>query len=172
MGISAPPITYSVDDKQYISLLVGYGGGGVVSGSLSAQHGWKYGVHARRMFTFALDGRVPIPSNMAAAYATPIDIPNFQIDQELADYGQELYAGYCLLCHGSGLTSGGGAPDLRESPIAMSSETFKLVVVEGEKRSAGMPHFPDFEKREIDGLMHYIRRVARETVGKPIYRLD
>ena len=28
LGISAPPITYAVDGKQYVALLVGWGGGG------------------------------------------------------------------------------------------------------------------------------------------------
>ena len=29
LGISAPPVTYSIDGKQYVSILVGWGGAGV-----------------------------------------------------------------------------------------------------------------------------------------------
>ena len=32
-GISAPPVTYSVDGKQYVSLLVGWGGAGLIASS-------------------------------------------------------------------------------------------------------------------------------------------
>ncbi|MGB1885365.1 MAG: PQQ-dependent dehydrogenase, methanol/ethanol family, partial [Gammaproteobacteria bacterium] len=60
-GISAPPVTYAVDGKQYVSLLVGWGGAGLISGSLAAQHGWKYKVHPRRLYTFAIDGDTPVP---------------------------------------------------------------------------------------------------------------
>ena len=68
LGISAPPITYSVDGKQYVSLLVGWGGAGLISGSLSAQHGWKYKAHPRRLVTFALDGSYRLPEFLPPAF--------------------------------------------------------------------------------------------------------
>src|SRR5258705_13911906 len=57
-GISAPPITYQVDGKQYVSLLVGFGGAGVgfARGSPNAKYGWAFGGPKRRVFTFALGG--------------------------------------------------------------------------------------------------------------------
>jgi quinohemoprotein ethanol dehydrogenase len=172
LGISAPPITYSVDGKQYISLLVGWGGGGALLGSHASQHGWKYGVHTRRMFTFALDGSTPIPATPPPAFATAVDLPDFQIDEELAQHGQELWIESCTWCHGTAVVSGGKAPDLRESPIAMSAEALKAVVVDGAKVSAGMPYWKHYGDREIDGLMHYIRKRARETAGRPILRIN
>ena len=172
LGISAPPITYSVDGKQYISLLVGWGGGGALLGSHASQHGWKYGVHTRRMFTFALDGSTPIPETPAPAFAKAVDVANFQIDEQLAEHGQKLWIESCTWCHGAAVVAGGKAPDLRESPIVMSSEAFKAVVVDGAKVSAGMPYWEHYGDREIDGLMHYIRKRARETAGKPILRIN
>ena len=168
LGISAPPITYSVDGKQYISLLVGWGGAGLLSGSLSAQHGWKYGTHTRRLFTFALDGANVMPVSSPPTYAKPVDPAGFEINEDLAAYGQQKYAESCSICHGGGAVSGGGAPDLRESPLAMSLEALSSVLIDGAIQSRGMPRFPTYGEREVEGVLHYVRKMARETVGKPI----
>ncbi len=162
-GISSAPISYSVDGKQYVSLLVGWGGGGTILGSLAAQHGWKYKAHPRRLFTFALDGKVAMPPSPPPALAQPIDPPDFKIDPALAERGRELFARSCLYCHGAGMVAGGQAPDLRESAIATSRDAFKSVVLDGAKRVNGMPPFQELKDEDIDGLMHFIRQRARET---------
>ncbi len=163
-GISAPPVTYAIDGKQYISLLVGWGGAGLISGTLSAQHGWKYKVHPRRLITFALDSKVPMPPSPPPAFAVPADPPDFKIDDKLAARGKALYAQSCFLCHGGGVVSGGYAPDLRESPIVLSRDAFKEVVVNGAKLSTGMPVFRHFTDEDVDSLMHYFRQAARTAV--------
>ena len=163
-GISAAPITYTVDGKQYVSVLVGWGGGGVLLGSLAAQHGWKYKVHPRRLFTFSLDGKAAMPPSPPPAFAVPVDVPDFKIDAKLADKGKERFAHSCMWCHGTGAVSGGIGPDLRESPIATTRAAFKEVVVNGAKLANGMPRFVDFIEEDVDGLFHYIRQQARASV--------
>ena len=162
-GISAAPITYAVDGKQYISLLVGWGGGGTILGTLAAQHGWKYKAHPRRLITFALDGKLPMPPSPPPAFAEPLDPPGFEIDAALAEQGRDLYARACLYCHGSGMVAGGPAPDLRESTIALTRDAFKAVVIDGAKLDNGMPRFEELSDADLDGLMHFIRLRARET---------
>ena len=162
LGISAPPITYSVDGKQYVSLLVGWGGAGLISGSLSAQHGWKYKVHPRRLVTFALDGSYTLPEFLPPAFATPRDVEGFVIDEALAAEGLEIYSSRCFLCHGGGVVSGGMAPDLRESVIPMSHDAFKSVVVDGALLDNGMPRFQDLKDDGLIALHHYIRKCARD----------
>jgi len=85
LGISAPPITYKLDGKQMVSLLVGPGGalasnfGG--SGELGFEsHGWKYGAHERRIMTFSLDGKAVVPKQPAPQLATPIIDEKFKVD--------------------------------------------------------------------------------------------
>jgi quinohemoprotein ethanol dehydrogenase len=165
LGISAPPITYTVDGKQYISLLVGWGGSGTLLGSTAAQHGWKYKVHPRRLYTFALDGKTPVPASPPPAFAQPVDPKDFKIDDKLAEHGQKLYATHCLWCHGGGVVSGGATPDLRESPIPLTRDAFTAVVKDGAKIVNGMPAFKEFKDEDVDGLMHYIRKRARESVA-------
>ena len=164
LGISAPPVTYTVDGQQYVSLLVGWGGAGLIAGTLAGQHGWKYKLHPRRLYTFALGGSGEIPTSPPPTLAEPIDPPDFEVDGQLASYGQSVYAQSCFLCHGGGAVSGGGAPDLRESPIALSKEAFKSVVIDGAKFANGMPRFQHFTDKELDGLMHYFRKMARNHV--------
>ncbi len=163
-GISAAPITYTVDGKQYISVLVGWGGGGVLLGSLAAQHGWKYKVHPRRLFTFSLDGKAALPPSPPPAFAVPVDVPDLKIDTKLADKGKERYAQSCMWCHGTGAVAGGIGPDLRESPIATNPVALKEVVVNGAKLANGMPRFGEFTEADINGLFHYIRQQARASV--------
>ena len=165
-GISAPPVTYSVDGKQYISLLVGWGGAGLIAGSIAAQHGWKYKAHPRRLYTFALDGKTPVPASPPPAFAVPVDPADFKIDAALAEKGKTVYSQSCTLCHGGGAVSGGNAPDLRESPIVLSHAAFKEVLINGALLNNGMPQFKNFRDHEVVALTHYLRKMARESLAE------
>ena len=167
LGISAPPVTYTVDGKQYISLLVGWGGAGQIVGSLAAQHGWKHKVHPRRLFTFSLDGKTEIPSSPPPAYAKPVDIKDFILDERKVAQGKQLYSESCSLCHGGGAVSGGMATDLRESPMVLTKESFRAVLVDGASIQKGMPRFKDYGEEELTSLMHYIRERARYSINNP-----
>lgn len=163
-GISAPPITYAIDGKQYISLLVGWGGAAAaIGGSIGAQHGWAYGVHPRRLLTFALDGEVAMPPSPPPAYAQPLAAPEFEVNDDLAAHGEGVYVKRCFLCHGPGAVAGGYAPDLRASPIPTSREAFKQVVTHG-RLTQGMPPFHTLSAKDIESLMHYIRQQARASL--------
>ena len=156
-------MTYAVDGKQYVSLLVGFGGTGSMLGDQAAQHGWKYGVHPRRLYTFALDGNVALPAMPPRSFAQPIDPADFVVDEALAKTGLSIYAQSCFMCHGGGAVAGGGAPDLRESPIALSRAAFHDVVVNGAKLERGMPRFAHFDDSHLEALTHYIRQMARQS---------
>ncbi|MGR8950012.1 MAG: PQQ-dependent dehydrogenase, methanol/ethanol family, partial [Gammaproteobacteria bacterium] len=160
-GISSPPVTYTLDGKQYISLLVGWGGVGLILGEQASQHGWKYGVHPRRLYTFALDAKGKVPALPPPTFAAPIDPNDFTIDEEKASYGQKVYSKACFMCHGGGAVAGGMAPDLRESQIVLSPQAFRSVVSDGAKQSLGMPKFPRLGEPELESLSHYIRKMAR-----------
>ncbi len=160
-GISAPPITYSVDGKQYISILAGWGGAGpALGGVLHNQHGWAYRAHPRRLFTFALGGDTPMPPSPPPVIPTPVDVADFEIDEALANAGSEIYNDTCVICHGGGVISGGKAPDLRASQVSLKLDSFREVVRAG-RRPLGMPHYPELSDQEIEGIFHYVRQQAR-----------
>jgi len=159
LGISAPPITYKIDGKQYVSILVGYGGG---AAGLFSPIGWSYGVHTRRLLTFSLSGDVDLPELPPPYYPKPIVDNDFNIDDALATQGA-IEFGTCGKCHGIGAIAAGMAPDLRASIIPLNEEAFISVVRNGERNSRGMPSFPDLTDEQLLSLRHYIRQRAVET---------
>jgi quinohemoprotein ethanol dehydrogenase len=163
LGISAPPITYAVNGRQYIALLVGWGGG--YAGLSSGEAGWAYGMHTRRLIAFSLEGKVDLPKLPPPTVAIPVEAPNFILNNELAARGATEY-GVCGACHGGGAVSGGMAPDLRASPIPLEKSAFEEVVRNGAKTNMGMPAFPDMTDEQITALMHYIRQQARAGIPK------
>ncbi len=162
-GISAPPITYSVDGKQYVSLLVGWGGSAAGVGSPSVtQHGWAYGVHPRRLITFSLTGILALPESPPPYVPKPIDLPDFEVDDDLAEQGAVDYE-VCDVCHGTDAIAGGMAPDLRASSLVASEAAFAQVVRGGSKKENGMPEYAHFTDARLNAIRHYIRHQADLT---------
>ena len=158
LGITAPPITYAVDRRQYVALLVGWGGSGAAMlGSLAAQHGWAYRAQRRRLVAFALDGEVTLPEQAAPGMPEPLASADFDPDPAVAAAGEELYSRTCWLCHGPAAVSGGVAPDLRASATVLSEEEFRAVVRAGTRLERGMPRFAGLTDEELDALRHYVR---------------
>lgn len=167
LGVSAPPISYAVNGRQYVALLVGYGGGMAgLGGPISARHGWAYGVHRRYLVAFALDGKASLPKEPPPTVPTPITA-DFTVDPALARAGAQAY-GRCGSCHGPGAVSGGMAPDLRASAVLTSADQFARVVRGGTRANRGMPAYSDITDQQLAELQHYIRQQAdRALQGKP-----
>jgi quinohemoprotein ethanol dehydrogenase len=166
MGITGAPITYSVNGRQYVSVVAGWGGGGAgYLGSLAAQHGWVARVHQHRLLTFTLGGQAQLPANLPPPqFVVPIDDPKVAIDPEKAKQGGVLYSRTCVTCHGSGVVASGFAPDLRASTIPLSAETFERIV-RGGLPARGMPQFGELSPADLDNIRAYIRQRARETLA-------
>jgi quinohemoprotein ethanol dehydrogenase len=164
VGGNAPPITYRLHGKQYISVLAGWSGQTMMLGSLSAQHGWVGREHPRRLLTFALDGNARMPSAPLPARPTPLDESEFTIDPTRVERGQILY-GHCVMCHGFGVVAGGYAPDLRASAVVTSPAAFDSVVRGGALETRGMPKFPELSAQDLESLRHFIRKRARESLS-------
>ena len=170
LGMTAAPITYELNGRQYVSILVGWGGGSAGLGSLfstdeySARHlGWDYGKHMRRLVTFSLQGTADMPALPPPHFAKPIEAPDFEIDPALAAQGAVEF-GACMSCHGFGVLASGMAPDLRASTIALDAKSFSAVVRDGALVARGMPGIPGITDSQLDALQHYIRQRARDTL--------
>ena len=167
LGIIAPPISYSVDGRQYISLLVGYGGTGGAGGPDRGQgrnQGWKYGLQPRRLLTFALDGKGTLPETAPADFNVHALLdPGQHFDPERVKRGATLYWRMtCTICHGTAVIASGNAPDLRESSIAFDRNAFKTLLTKGSLVRRGMPLFDDLSDEDIESLYEYIRSQASE----------
>ena len=164
-GTVAAPMSYSVRGRQYVSVLVGYGGF-VASFSDVTNIGWKFG-HPHRLVTFALGGRAKLPASPPRSLSVDaLDDPEFKLDPADVQAGARQYVP-CSVCHGPQLRSPGApAPDLRESAIALREEDLWAVVHDGALRSRGMPRFEELTREQVRQIHAYIRAGARQALGQ------
>lgn len=171
LGISSPPITYELDGKQMVAIVIGPGGGYTSNfggpGELGWEGlGWKYGVHQRRLIAFALDGKAAVPKQPPPEVAKAIIDEAFKVDEKKAEAGAGVYAlDLCIACHGAGAVSGGvKGPDLRSSPALTSGheKMFEDIVRGGALLENGMPKFPTLTNEDLEAIRHYIRKQANE----------
>ncbi len=169
LGIIAPPITYEVKGKQYVSILVGYGAS--ADGAINGMNwGWKYGLQPRRLLTFVLDGKAQLPKTPPPDFSVnALDNPTLVLDPHKVERGMVLYHKVCSACHGSLVMSAGEAPDLRESGVAVDRKAFGQLLREAPLLEFGMARFDDLSDAEVNQLYQYIRWEARNYLaGKSI----
>lgn len=167
VAVTGVPITYSVDGRQYITITAGpLGGSTAAFGSISARFGWDPRIHPRRLLTFVLDGNAKLPPAPPPRPAVPLAAPGFVVDATKAAAGAREFP-RCVLCHGMGVVAGGIAPDLRASPVVLSSEAFAHIVHDGGLLARGMPGFPELSAEQLDDLRHFIRQTANHDLAGP-----
>ena len=160
LGIAAPPITYAINGRQYIALLVGWGAVyAIVGGPEATNLGWSYGAQTRRLVSFSMAGDADMPALQPPMVPVPLDAPSFEVDQDLAKAGLSIYS-QCAVCHGPAAIAAGLATDLRASASVLFHETFSEVVRGGSKRARGMPSYESFSDNDLKALRHYIRQQA------------
>src|SRR3546814_6679598 len=88
--VIAPPITYTANGRQYVTVLTGMGTSGGFLGQLLEEYGIDYRTQARRILTFALNGNATLPA--AEPYeAVAIDDPDYRTDAAAASAGADIY---------------------------------------------------------------------------------
>jgi quinohemoprotein ethanol dehydrogenase len=162
-GITAAPMTYSLEGKQHIVLPVGWGGQASFGVPAMQKHGWKYKGPGIRLLSFSLAGKAALPPRAAHSPLRPVDTGEDPIDTTLADLGNGLYhRSSCAVCHGLGAVSNGAAgPDLRESAYVADYRAFRAVVVEGTLLQKSMPMFDDLTETEVQAVYEYVRQQTR-----------
>ncbi|MBL0923369.1 MAG: PQQ-dependent dehydrogenase, methanol/ethanol family, partial [Sphingomonadaceae bacterium] len=112
-GIVAPPIPYAIGGKQYVSVVVGWGGiYPLLLGELAKKSNDR--PNRSRVLTFSLDGAAQLPKLPAPARSKFTPPAPFGAPEQIAA-GRTAYARSCSGCHGDGVRSGGVLPDLRHS---------------------------------------------------------
>ncbi len=164
LGIIAAPISYSIGGKQYVSVLVGYGGS-AGAGSNLMHVGWKFGAQPRLLLTFELNGKTVLPASAPPTMTVhAVDDPSAEIKAADVAVGRALYTG-CMGCHGRNLVSAGApAPDLRESSIALNPDALWSVVHDGSLIENGMPRYDMLTREQLMQIYAYIRAGAREAL--------
>jgi quinohemoprotein ethanol dehydrogenase len=167
LGIVAAPISYSFGGKQYVSVLVGWGGTTAIIGEI-LHAGWRYGAQPRRLLTFALDGKSVLPPSPPPDFSVrALDDPALEIEPADVEAARSLYTFRCGVCHGLELVSTGApGPDLRESAIALKLETLTALLRDGALMQRGMPRFDKLSDEQIRLVHSFIRAGARDALKK------
>jgi quinohemoprotein ethanol dehydrogenase len=157
-GVIAAPAAYEIDGEQYVAVMVGLGGAGPL------KMPWALPDRPRlpgRLLVFKLGGTATI-----APYPIPepvtMDLSGVTSPGD-ARAGFALYNDNCGTCHGSSV-SGRWLPNLKTSPMILSSEAFASVVMDGALSANGMIGFSRFLKGdEAESIRAYILSEARRT---------
>ncbi len=161
-GIVGQPILYQAHGHEYLTVITGFTGIPAALGPQVAQFGWNYRNQHRRVLTFTLEGRDALPPLQTGTARAATAESNSALDDGVVARGVALYGARCFSCHGIAVVSGGGAPDLRGSPVPLDANAFAAVVQGGELEARGMPRFAELSSQELEALREYIRYRARE----------
>lgn len=152
-GIIAAPITYMVDDIQYVTIAVGWGG------VLGLWEKYTKQINPGAIYTFALGKNEPKPEYPTKPESKIITLPVSGSEVEITN-GSALYSQYCGSCHN--LNGGGVIPNL----ILSTPETFQIfseIVKEGAFLPKGMPKFGDrLSGQDIADIKQYILSTAKK----------
>ena len=137
-GVMAPPVTYLANGKQYLTLMVGWGGP-MGLGNRGNMGPVKPGFG--RILTFAVGGTAKLDAPRYGHAEPPV--PAIRIDTTPAAIheGQILYGTFCFRCHGVDVVAG-PLPDLRYSTAEVHAQ-FDAIVRGGSRKELGMPSFGD-----------------------------
>jgi hypothetical protein len=137
-GIIAAPSTYSIDGEQYIALMVGYGGAAPLAANVFLPDRQRL---PGRLIVFKLGGTAKVPEQPLAE-KMQIDLTGVTSKGSVTE-GFALYHANCAVCHGASV-SGTYLPDLKTSPMLLSAENWKSVIIDGARQPMGMISFKDY----------------------------
>jgi quinohemoprotein ethanol dehydrogenase len=161
--VLAPPISFAVDGKQYVTVMTGNSGHSALFGADNRAFVTDYRTMPRRLLTFALGGEARLAPPARAIQSFPPD-PDFRADPARHARGEMTFGMRCAICHGFLAEPGGFGPDLRRSGVVLDAAAFRDVVKQGALQQQGMPRFGEFDDASLDDLRHYIR--ARAEVAR------
>lgn len=161
-GIMAGPVTYAVKGVQYVTLMVGFGGGaGLQNYSYLGPVKPGYG----RILTFALGGRDTLRATPFGHAAPPSPAVHVDATPATIRQGGLLYLQYCKRCHGENAIAG-ALPDLRYASADVHA-SFQNIVLGGTRQELGMPSFaglltPD----DVKAIQAYVLFRAGESASR------
>jgi quinohemoprotein ethanol dehydrogenase len=152
-GISAAPVSYLLDNDQYV--LVAAGVGGIMQFFYPALHSGKDVIGPSRLFAFKLGSTEAFPG-ISPDNRRLADLPSPDADNATLELGASLYLDHCLGCHGEYVIAryGGSVPDLRFS-AAEIHEAWHGIVIGGALAAQGMPSF-ELLPEESSAIQAYV----------------
>lgn len=164
IGIIAPPVSYSIGDKQYVAVMVGYGGGYGVASPFTENQGPR---PSSRLLVFALGGKAPY--KVERAKPAPAVVVNMKWPDATVARGAQIYETTCAVCHGGGAKSSGVLPDLRRSQVLADQKLWQQVVHDGLLKQNGMAAFSKWlSPDDVEAVRSYVAGRADVLAKKGI----
>jgi PQQ-dependent dehydrogenase (methanol/ethanol family) len=136
-GIQAAPVTFEVDNQQYVAVVGGWGGSlGLFTGDPGPDPEQQA---IGRVLTYKLGGGKSLPPASVIEPLVP-DIADTTASPEVLERGRVLYLDRCSWCHGYDVIGNGSFPDLRYSSAATHG-IWNEIVLKGVYLEKGMPVF-------------------------------
>ncbi|MFD2446969.1 PQQ-binding-like beta-propeller repeat protein [Bacillus sp. CGMCC 1.16607] len=159
-GANAPPITYTVNGKQYISI---FAAGNTLAGTK----------HGDKIYTFSLEGKYgsvqdipkdkinisPVKNEVATTEKQKTANKNKTEEEGTNALAEEkVYKNNCLACHGAGGGGGHNGPNLQNTKMDRDA------VIKQVKNGGGqMPSFKDtLSEKEIEAVADYVKSLGGE----------
>jgi PQQ-dependent dehydrogenase (methanol/ethanol family) len=163
-GILAPPISYALDDVQYLAVATGWGGAAVNSGPAEGAV-IEERENEGRVLVFRIGGQAPLPESTPRDTVVPAP-PRLAADEAEVAEGKALYHRYCAVCHGPFVMSSKVVPDLRYL-TAEGHAAFGATVLQGAREVNGMPSFAGIlDARQVRLVQSYVVDRARALYGE------
>jgi len=154
-GIVAAPISYSVNDEQFVAVVAGWGGVfPLAAGEVALKSARAQNIY--RVLAFKIGGKASLPAlpQFAPAKLHP---PRPTASAATVQKGEGLYQRYCSTCHGDVAVSGGVLPDLRYSGTLGSGQQWAEVVLGGSLQSFGMVSFSkELSPKDAESIRAYV----------------
>jgi quinohemoprotein ethanol dehydrogenase len=147
-GILAAPISYRVDDVQYVSIMAGWGGGPV-----------RRFRNPGRLYTFALGGEAGLPERPRQPEVAAL---HYTATQETLVRGAGLFRAYCGRCHGGGTT----IADLRYSPEGVF-DLYREILHDGILSNVGMRPFRQLSEGDIEAIRVHVLAERQKIATLP-----
>jgi len=170
-GIVAAPIAFSVNGKQYLTLVTGaptptnrsLAGAPVKGGQMNPFAQPPKG----RVLTFALGGTAKLPPSEVVESYVPV-APEQSASPQTLTAGEIAYNRTCVYCHGYKAVSDGVFPDLRHSVAIADKDVWKSIVWDGALETKGMVAFgKNFSLEQIAAIRAFIISQARAEQHLP-----
>ncbi len=160
-GIMAAPVTFSIGDTQYVTVMAGWGGGmGLINPPGLGPVKPGYG----RILTFALDADETFDAPDFGYSEPPVPARASNAPPEVIREGQVLYDSHCFGCHGV-MAVAGPIKDLRYASAEVHDQ-FEAIVRGGAREPLGMPGFGDLlTSEQVQAVQAFVLFRAEQSAA-------
>jgi quinohemoprotein ethanol dehydrogenase len=149
-GVVAPAISYAIAGRQYVALMVGFGGAAIGGTDQLRRPG--------RLLVFRLDAHAKPTPYAPVTIPGKLDLTHAVASAGNVDAGRTRYQRLCISCH----ATGDYLPNLARSPVILAPDAFRAVVLDGALKSRGMAPFRRyFGEAELEDVRAFLLDEAK-----------